>query len=122
MNNLAKRSLTGAGFVILMLGAAILGQLAFSILMLAVVFLALKEFHALISLKYRSTSRVLIILAGLLFYISLALNAAGWIGTEILLLDLPVLFLVFIAEHQYWFKHIRDFLYRFATGIEFEFF
>lgn len=92
------RSLTGAGFVILMLGSAILGQMVFSILMLAVVFLGLKEFHELISIKYSSSSRLLTISAGMLFYLSLALNAAGWIDTGILLLDLPVLFLVFIAE------------------------
>jgi len=92
------RSLTGAGFVILMLGSAILGQVAFSFLILAVVFFGLKEFQVLVSQKYGSASRVLMILAGLLLYLSLAFHAAGWIPTAWLLINLPLLFLLFIAE------------------------
>lgn len=98
MNNFTKRTLTGAGFVIVMLGSAFLGQMVFSILFLLVFYLATLEFLGLIEKGGYSPARMPAILVGLLLYGSLALNAMDFLPSKWLLMNIPLLFLVFIVE------------------------
>ncbi|MBK7030757.1 MAG: phosphatidate cytidylyltransferase [Bacteroidales bacterium] len=99
MNNFTLRSLTGAGFVVVMLGSALLGQLVFSVLFLVVSLLGLFEFYGLFK-KHSPFSPFssMAIVAGALLYALLALNALGYLNGSLILLILPILFLLFIAE------------------------
>lgn len=98
MNNLATRSLTGAVFVIIMIGSAILGQFVFSTLFLIVTITGLWEFYGLVGQRVARLPKYLATATGAILYITLALNAAGFPDQRILLLNIPLLFVLFIAE------------------------
>jgi phosphatidate cytidylyltransferase len=99
VNNFTLRTVTGAGFVVVMLGSAILGQLVFSLLFLVVSVFGLLEFYGL--WKKNSTvspSKFIDVSIGFLVYVTLALNAMGYINGSYTLLILPLLFLILISE------------------------
>jgi phosphatidate cytidylyltransferase len=98
VNNLALRSLTGAGFVVIMLGSAILGQFVFSILFFLVMILALREYLVLTGSAGDILSNSSVFIIASVLYLTLALNAAGLVKASIILINLPALFILFIAE------------------------
>jgi phosphatidate cytidylyltransferase len=108
VNNLATRSITGAGFVVVMLGSALLGQMVFSFLFLLVTAFGLWEFYGLVAKANGNINRFLAVILGLVLYITLALNASGYIELKMLLINIPLLFLLFITE--LWRKDARPFL------------
>ena len=99
MNNFALRSVTGAGFVVVMIGSALLGQVVFSLLMFIVSLFGLLEYNGLWQGKspFR-LNQYLAVIVGMLVYTSLALNAAGVLPASFLLLNIPLFFIIFIAE------------------------
>jgi len=108
MNNLAVRSITGAGFVVVMLGSVLLGQFVFSLLFLLVAVLGLNEFYALYRDERGNPGRMPAMATGLILYLSLALHAGGYVDWRIFLLNIPVTFLLFIVE--LWRKQSQPFL------------
>ncbi len=99
MNNFTLRTVTGAGFVVVMLGSALLGQQVFSLLFLVVSVLGLLEFYGLWEKHSAvSPSKSMAVTMGFLVYAALALNAMGYINGSYTLLILPLLFLILISE------------------------
>jgi phosphatidate cytidylyltransferase len=82
-----------------MIGSALLGQMVFSVLMFIVSLFGLLEFHRLwLSKSSFRPNQFLSIIIGMMVYTSLALNAAGIFPAVFLLLNIPLLFILFIAE------------------------
>ncbi len=98
MNNLAKRSVTGISFVIAMIGSALLGQLFFAALFLVVTILGLMEFYGLAEKTGANPPKYLSVTAGVLLFGTLALNAAGKVSSSLLLVNILLFFLLFLAE------------------------
>ncbi len=98
MNNLAIRSLTGAGFVIVMIGSALLGQIVFSALFLLVTILGLWEFYGLVEKHGSFPMKILSIISGIILFLTLAISLTGKAQIHILWINLPVFFILFIAE------------------------
>jgi len=108
MNNLAVRSITGAGFVIVMLGSALLGQFVFSLLFLLVTILGLHEFYSLQKDDQGKPGLLQSVATGLFLYLTLALHAGNYADDRVFLLNIPALFLFFISE--LWRKQSQPFL------------
>jgi phosphatidate cytidylyltransferase len=98
VNNLATRTLTGIGFIVVIIGSALLGQLVFSFLFLIVTFLGMWEFYGLIENGGSNPNKMLSIVSGMVMFLTLGLNAAGYVDGRIILLDIPMLFIIVIAE------------------------
>lgn len=98
MNNLATRSLTAVFFVIVMVGSVLLGQTVFAILLLGITYLSISEFVTIVSGENVQPSPWLTISVSMLSYSVLAAHALGFISMEWLVLIVPFLFLIFVAE------------------------
>lgn len=98
MNNFTTRTLTALFFVIAMVGSALLGQTVFSVLLLIIVILSLHEFISIISSEFVEPSLWLTIVTGVIVYGMFASHALGFISTEWLIMVLPFVFVIFIAE------------------------
>lgn len=75
-----------------------LGQWVFSFLFLMVTCLGIWEFFGLIEKAGYQPSKFLSVIAGVILYVTLAVNAAGITHGNILIVNLPVPFLIIIAE------------------------
>jgi phosphatidate cytidylyltransferase len=98
VNNLATRTITGLGFIIVIIGSALLGQNVFSFLFLFITILGLWEFYGLIEKGGAHPNKIISILGGVLLFVTLAINASGYFDGRILLLNIPMLFVLVIAE------------------------
>jgi phosphatidate cytidylyltransferase len=98
VNNLATRTLTGIGFIVVIIGAALLGQTVFSFLFLIIAGLGMWEFYGLIEKAGSHPNKTLSLFAGGVLFISLAVNAAGYFDGRVILLTIPALFILLIAE------------------------
>ncbi len=98
MNNLATRSLTAVFFVIIMVGSVWLGQTVFSILLLGITYLSISEFVTIVSDEKLQPSPWLTISVTMISYSVLAAHALGFILMEWLVIIVPFLFLIFVAE------------------------
>ena len=98
MNNLTKRTLTGFIFILIVGSAIILGRVTFTALFALITYLALKEFYCMAEGMKVSPNKVPGIIAGLLIFISNALIAVDILPLKILLLNLPLIFLLFLLE------------------------
>ncbi len=98
MNNFLQRTLTGAVFVILVIGSILWNHYAFSFVFLVFTILGVSEFYALIS---KTESKPFgfsgILISGFLFLIT-SYIAISNINIHFLLLLLPLLFADFIIE------------------------
>ncbi len=98
MNNFTQRAITGAVFVVVLLGSILFNQYSFSALFLLITILGVWEFYRITSTdntnpqKYTGT-----IIAAILFILS-AWVAAGSIGFAVLFSMIPLVFLVLVAE------------------------
>ena len=98
MNNLATRSLTAVFFVIAIVGSALLGQTVFSVLLLIITVLSLNEFITIVTSDTVKPALWPTIVVGIVMYGILSANAMGLIEAKGLLVILPFVFLLFIAE------------------------
>jgi phosphatidate cytidylyltransferase len=98
VNNLATRSLTAVFFVIAMVGSALLGQTAFSGLILVITVYSLNEFLELVSNENNQPAKWPTIIAGGVTYISLSAHAMGLVAASGLLVIIPFVFILFITE------------------------
>lgn len=98
MNNLATRSLTAVFFVIVMVGSVMLGQTVFAILLLGITYLSISEFVTIVSGEKVQPSPWLTISVSMISYAVLAAHALGFIAMEWLVIIVPFLFLIFVAE------------------------
>lgn len=98
MNNLATRSLTAVFFVIAMVGSALLGQSAFSGLLLIITIYSLNEFIDLVSNENNQPAKWPTLIAGGITYITLSAHAMDLIAATFLLIIIPFVFMLFIIE------------------------
>lgn len=98
MNNLATRTITGTGFVIVIVGSVLLGQVVFSSLFLMISILGMWEFYGLIEAGGGHPNKPVAVLSGVILYVSFAINSCGYFDGRVLLLNIPMLFILFIAE------------------------
>ena len=98
MNNFTTRTFTALFFVIAMVGSALLGQTVFSVLLLIIVILSLNEFVTIVSNKDVKPSLWLTIGIGGITYCIFAAHALGLIAMEWLVISVPFIFVIFVAE------------------------
>lgn len=99
LNNLWSRTLTGALFVIIIIGSILISQVLFAIFFLMVTLLAIREFYILVNhvkgLKVQFIPGI--VAAGILF-VSVALVSMEYVGQQLLLINLMLPVLLFINE------------------------
>ena len=98
MNNLTTRTITGLVFIIVIIGSILLGQLVFSSLFVIIAILGMWEFYGLIEKGGGHPNKPLSLIAGILLFLTLTLNASGYIDGRVLLLNIPMLFILIITE------------------------
>ena len=98
MNNFIKRTLTGAVFVTVLLGCTGWNQFSFSTLFFVVTILGVWEFYTLSEKGGSKPQKMIGTIAGAILFASSALVSMKFFGHRILLINLPVIFLIFIFE------------------------
>ena len=99
MNNLAKRTLTAILFVIVLLGAILLGKYTSSILFFILILLCQLEFYNFYKKDPTIQPQKMVgVIGGILLFLGLTLNRFNEIEIPLLLLIIPYVFLVFILE------------------------
>lgn len=99
MNNFTKRTLTAAVFVAVLLGCTYCNQYSFAILFGVICTLGLWEFYGLVIDKTEARPhRIIGTLAGLGLFKTAALVTMGYFQPQLLLVNIPVLFLIFVVE------------------------
>lgn len=98
MSNLAKRTLTGLVFVVLVVGSIITDKHLFALLFLFVTALGMWEFYTLVEKAGISPNKFAGILAGMFLYASNALISLNMADREILMGNFVLLFLIFLFE------------------------
>lgn len=98
MNNFTQRALTGLVFVVVLLGCTYYSQLSFSILFFIITVLGLWEFYGLSEKAGNQPQKILGTIAGAVLFKTSALMSMGYFDSRILLINIPLLFIVFIRE------------------------
>lgn len=99
VNNFTQRTLTGIGFVVVMVAAIVIHPMAFGVLFLAVTVLGMLEFYRLVLQAHdASPDRVAGLFGGIFLYGLVFSVAAGFLGEEWLIMSLVILPLVTIKE------------------------
>ena len=99
MNNLAKRSLSGLLFVIVMVGGMVLGSHSYAILFTFITFMALGEFHELVNEhQLASVNHTIGGIAGAYLFLSTFLFLSGHAGARIFLPYILSLILITVSE------------------------
>lgn len=98
MNNFVKRSLTGIVFVTLLLGCTFFGQLSFSVLFFVITILGVWEFYSLSETVGNQPQKIAGTLASAVLFKTSAMMCMDMYDHRILLLNLPLIFFIFILE------------------------
>lgn len=96
--NLITRAITGAVFVLVLVGGILTNQWTFQLLFLLITFLGLKEFYELLNKGRRKVMTVPNVLAGTGIYILISLSALKIIDDRFVFLSLPLILFPFVAE------------------------
>lgn len=94
----ATRSATASFFVLVMIGAILAGQIWFMLLFGLINLLGLWEFYKLSEKGENQPQKYYGVFAGMVLYTTNALQLLGWIDTNVLAINIPVLFFIFISE------------------------
>lgn len=98
MSNFVKRTLTATVFVAVLLGCTFWSQTSFSILFFVITVLGVWEFYGLTETADNQPQKILGTLIGAFLFTSTALVCANYLKPALLLLNIPLLFIVFIME------------------------
>lgn len=98
MNNFVKRTLTAAVFVTVLLGCTYWNQLSFSVLFFVITIFGVWEFYTLSEKGGNKPRKIIGTIAGAILFASNAWVCMGFFSLQILLINIPVLFLIFIIE------------------------
>lgn len=98
MNNLTKRTLTGALFVIVLIGSIALSPFSFGVLFAIIVVLGLNEFYKLARTEQVLPLRYVGIVIGCVVFITNFLYAAGYVSAVIFVLYVPLIVAIPVAE------------------------
>ena len=98
MNDIVKRSLTGVAFVAIMLGGIIINPYVFALVFVIILLFTQSEFYKITEQARFSPHKRTGLILGLLLFILFFLTAKNIIPQSYILLSIPFLFFVFIAE------------------------
>ncbi|HEX3009181.1 MAG TPA: phosphatidate cytidylyltransferase [Bacteroidales bacterium] len=98
MNNFFKRAITGALFVIVLLGSILLHPLTFALLFSVVLVLGLLEFYRLIKAKDIHPQKYIGIALGVVFFLASFRNAQNYLPSGIFILFIPAVAGIFLLE------------------------
>ena len=98
MSNLVKRILTGIVFLAVLIGGIMYNQYTFGGLFFLIMLLSLNEFYTLLKKKTGTPQRELGLILGSVIYLTNYALATELYDFKILLINLPLLFLVFLHE------------------------
>jgi len=98
VNNFIKRTLTGTVFVAVLLGSTFWNQYSFAFLFLIVTILGVWEFYTLSEKGNNQPSKLIGTIAGAVLFISNALVCMDFFNYKILLINIPIIFFIFIIE------------------------
>lgn len=99
MNNFLKRTLTATLFVAILLGCTYYNQLSFVILFFIITILGCWEFYKLAEKNTAdSPQKILGTFSAAILFISNALFCMGYVDIQMLFINIPFLFIIFIVE------------------------
>lgn len=98
MNNFFKRTITGALFVLVLLGSIIWGPFSFAILFSLVIVLALIEFYDMVKVKDIHPQKYIGILFGVLIFLAAFQNARNYLPFGLFILVIPATAGIFLLE------------------------
>ncbi len=98
MNNFFKRTLTAGAFVAVLLGCTYYNQVSFSILFFLITVLGVWEFYTLSEKGANKPQKVWGTAIGGVVFASNALVASGYVAPTFLVINIPLLFSIFIIE------------------------
>ncbi len=98
MNNLAKRTITGIVFVLLIVGSIITDRHLFSLLFLLITAMGLWEFYSLVEKAGIAPNKYAGIMAGMFLFASNAMIALNIAPKEIQMGNFVLIFLIFLFE------------------------
>ena len=98
MSNFLQRAITGVIFVIVLVGCIIWNSYSLAGLFFVVALLGANEFYTLAEKGGAKPQRVMGLLAAALLYVVLVLPKFGWLENDSLVLLLPLIAALFIAE------------------------
>lgn len=98
MNNFTKRVLTAIVFVTVLLGSTFWSQLSFSVLFFVITILGVWEFYTLSEKGGSNPQKIIGTIIGALLFASNALVSMGYLNPKILVINIPIIFLIFIIE------------------------
>ncbi|MES2592534.1 MAG: phosphatidate cytidylyltransferase [Bacteroidota bacterium] len=98
MNNFIKRTLTATVFVAVLLGCTYWNQFSFSALFFVIAVLGVWEFYTLSEKTGAQPQKVIGTAAAAILFFSNAMVSMGYSNQAVLLINIPILFAVFIVE------------------------
>jgi phosphatidate cytidylyltransferase len=98
LSNFFKRAITGALFVLVLLGSIIWGPVSFAILFALVVVLALFEFYDMVKVKDIHPQKYIGILFGVLIFLAAFQNARNYLPFGFFVLIIPATAGIFLLE------------------------
>ncbi|MGB3949151.1 MAG: phosphatidate cytidylyltransferase [Bacteroidia bacterium] len=98
MNNFTKRALTGAVFVTVLLGCTYWGQVSFAVLFFIITILGVWEFYGLAEKTNAQPQKLFGTLVSASIFATSALVAIGYFSPSFLLINIPLIFSIFIVE------------------------
>lgn len=105
MNNFTNRTITGISFVALIVASVIVSPYLFMIVFCVITMIALDELYTLLKTQDKDNTKVLWIVIGTLMFLCFALSANDVIEIKYLLLNIPLVLIIFLTEL---FKSHRD--------------
>lgn len=98
MSNFLKRTITGALFVVVLIGSILWNQYSFAILFGVLVILALHEFYSLVKTKDIHPQTWIGVCLGILLFVAFFQNARNYLHSGIFILLIPATAGIFILE------------------------
>ncbi len=98
MKNFFVRTITAGGFVALLLSCTYYSQLSFTILFAVITFLGLWEFYKLSEKGANKPQKKWGTVAGTILFLSNALVCMNLVDFKFLVINIPILFMIFIVE------------------------
>jgi phosphatidate cytidylyltransferase len=98
MNNFLKRTLTAGAFVAVLLGCTYYSQLSFSILFFIITILGVWEFYTLSEKGANKPQKMWGTFVGAIIFASNAAVCMGYYDYRILVINIPLIFIIFIIE------------------------
>jgi len=98
VNNFFKRTLTAGAFVAVLLSATWYGRISFSVLFFIITFLGLWEFYTMGEKTGNKPLKIIGTFSGAMLFLSNAVAVSGDHDLRLLLINIPVLFSIFIFE------------------------